>query len=673
MKKHIKYILLAVITFMSYMISLNAATISTSIAGTGNIDAGNTFSLTISATGENVWGLTMGLSYDANKLELTKSEAKSGFTATVGKNIVLDSTSGHNGTFQIIVLTFKAKSDFKAGQSTTVSLTNVKGSSDSEVMTGTGASKTIVVNVPKSSNNNLSNLLVDEVQVKNFNANTTTYNLGTVVAEKSSINISATAEDSKSSITGTGTKQLKYGSNTFKVVVKAENGKTKTYQITVNRTDPRNKDNTLSSLSVSPVNINFNKTTLNYNVIVEHNVEKVTISATPTDSKATVSGTGTKTLKDYVNTFKIVVKAENETTKTYTITLNRKDKDGLLGNVSRDNSLKSLVVTGYDLKFNKDTLSYNIEVDNSVSKVDVKAAANDSKSSIKITNVDRLQVGNNKITIDVTSEAGQTKTYVINVIRNNNIPTIKIEEFDKKIEEIENNKVIVRIENDTNTLSKENMSKIKLTEKLVTVNKYDENKKIIYSFDIDGNRLSAIQELNTEILFESSKKENIEQLSNYSDSIYMSFQSQSDFPNGVNVNINVSDKYKDGEFVNFYQYNEEENKLECIEKNIEVKDGYIKLSVKNPKESILTKSIIGASVTEPLKEEKDSNLFLIISIIELVLILILLVLLGKKNKNISTVEPVNNVQTAPVETKVDTAQEVATQQNVGNENDSKSV
>ena len=53
---------------------------------------------------------------------------------------------------------FKPTSNFVAGQSTTITLNNVKGSSDSSVTNGTGASKTISVNIPKSSNNNLSSL-----------------------------------------------------------------------------------------------------------------------------------------------------------------------------------------------------------------------------------------------------------------------------------------------------------------------------------------------------------------------------------------------------------------------------------------------------------------------------------------------------------------------------------
>ena len=228
-----KKLILIIATFFMFALNINATPVTINMSGPNNIDAGKSFSITISATGNNVWGITMGLSYDSSKLELVSNEAKSGFSATVGKNIVLDSDRGSNGTFEVVVLNFKATSNFVAGQSTTITLNNVKGSSDSSVTNGTGASKTITVNIPKSSNNNLSSLTVDGTSVKNFNMNTTTYDLGTVPADKSSISINAVAADSKATVTGAGTKTVNYGQNTFKIVVTAENGSTKTYQIKI--------------------------------------------------------------------------------------------------------------------------------------------------------------------------------------------------------------------------------------------------------------------------------------------------------------------------------------------------------------------------------------------------------------------------------------------------------
>lgn len=79
--------------------------------------------------------------------------------------------------------------------------------------------------------------------------------------------------------------------------------------------------NTLKALSVSGYNISpkFDKNTLNYSVTVPNNVTKVTINATKTDSKATVSGAGARSVSEGVNNLKVTVKAENGSTKVYTI------------------------------------------------------------------------------------------------------------------------------------------------------------------------------------------------------------------------------------------------------------------------------------------------------------------------------------------------------------------
>ena len=50
-----------------------------------------------------------------------------------------------------------------------------------------------------------------------------------------SISISAAANDTKATVSGTGTKTLNAGDNTFSIVVTAENGVTKTYIVRVTR------------------------------------------------------------------------------------------------------------------------------------------------------------------------------------------------------------------------------------------------------------------------------------------------------------------------------------------------------------------------------------------------------------------------------------------------------
>lgn len=88
-----------------------------------------------------------------------------------------------------------------------------------------------------SSNANLSNLGINpkEYDFTGFRASKTSYEV-TVPNEVSQIEIYATAQDEKkATISGRGMKSLQEGTNVFKIIVTAENGKTKTYQLNVVR------------------------------------------------------------------------------------------------------------------------------------------------------------------------------------------------------------------------------------------------------------------------------------------------------------------------------------------------------------------------------------------------------------------------------------------------------
>jgi hypothetical protein len=83
----------------------------------------------------------------------------------------------------------------------------------------------------------LGSLTISGVTLKPaFNANTLNYT-ATVGNDTTSLSISATAEDSKATVTITGNTNLKVGSNTVKITVTAEDGTTKVYTIVVTRSD----------------------------------------------------------------------------------------------------------------------------------------------------------------------------------------------------------------------------------------------------------------------------------------------------------------------------------------------------------------------------------------------------------------------------------------------------
>ncbi len=84
---------------------------------------------------------------------------------------------------------------------------------------------------------------------------------------------------------------------------------------------------------------------------------------------------------------------------------------------SKDNSLKSLSVEGYELTpaFNKDTLEYKLTIPSDVTKVNILAEKNDSKASITGEGEKDVVEGNNRFEIIVTAQNGSEKKYILDI------------------------------------------------------------------------------------------------------------------------------------------------------------------------------------------------------------------------------------------------------------------
>lgn len=330
MKKIKSYIVLLFLMLFVSIPLVKADGISTSISGTGEIQAGEEFTLTLNAIGgTSIMYLEGNLNYDSNKLELVSSSSQSGFNLTMGSKLVVDDANGHDGSFAFAQLKFKAKAGFAINETTEVSFSNVSTSDGNSDTTGSGSSKTIKVLPPKSSNNYLSGLTVD---------------VGT---------------------------------------------------------------------------IKFNKSTNSYTITVENNVSKAKIEATLEDSTASLSGTGTKNLKVYKNTFNVIVTAENGTKRTYKVNIIRKDDQGkTTESLSEDTSLKTLTIAGLDnFVFDNTIYEYTIEVENDVENLDIEAIANNTGTTVKVNKPETLVVGDNTITIELTSASGKTSSYTLHITR----------------------------------------------------------------------------------------------------------------------------------------------------------------------------------------------------------------------------------------------------------------
>ena len=299
----------------------------------------------------------------------------------------------------------------------------------------TCTSKTYTITVTRiapSSNNNLSNLTVNNKTVTNFNKNTLEYTLPNVSNETTSLLVGAVVEDTdKAKIkSGTGTVNLNIGDNTLNIVVKAENGDEKTYKLHVRRLSNDNKLKSLEvkstpSASLSPA---FTSTFFgDYNYNYTEDVNSIDVKAIVNDTDKAMVGivdaNGSETLTSSLNTASktfttntsnvtIVVTAEDGSIQNYTLNLVRAK--------STDANLSSLIVNPGELVpvFSKETRNYNVTVDGSVTSINVNATPLSKYAKVEsITGNTNLNFGNNQVEVVVKAESGNTVTYTINVER----------------------------------------------------------------------------------------------------------------------------------------------------------------------------------------------------------------------------------------------------------------
>ena len=172
----------------------------------------------------------------------------------------------------------------------------------------------------------LSNIIINTGELSPvFDPNIFNYDV-TVPYETTNITITCVANGIGAMIHNEGTFNLNVGNNTIALRVVAEDGQTElTYRIYVNRASNGSDDTFLASLSVNQGTLTpfFNKNITNYTVNVSNETTQLTINATASSNLATVSGTGAKQLIAGENMFVVTVKAQNGSTRYYTINVYR--------------------------------------------------------------------------------------------------------------------------------------------------------------------------------------------------------------------------------------------------------------------------------------------------------------------------------------------------------------
>lgn len=227
------------ITFIAAFILMVAALFSesafaaatASISGGGNYKVGQTVTIKFTYSGASYGTAKVIFRYDTSVLQFKNCSGTSGGTSGVTR---VSLSSGGSNTLGC-TLTFKAVG---TGNTTVKAETEELYDIDENDLSSSVSTKSTTVSVTNpstqvSSNANLSSMSVSAGSLSpSFSPSVTSYTVN-VGSDMSVCTISAKAQDSKATISVSGSKNLKAGKNVRSVTVTAENGSTKTYTITI--------------------------------------------------------------------------------------------------------------------------------------------------------------------------------------------------------------------------------------------------------------------------------------------------------------------------------------------------------------------------------------------------------------------------------------------------------
>lgn len=231
-------------------------------------------------------------------------------------------------------------------------------------------------------NDNIVN--VEENNTYNINVNTLNFNIKTVLNDvNADYKLYKIKGDYREEIDGNNIKIDDGSDNVFEIVVLAEDGVTsENYTLNIHELS---SDSYLQSLTIDNLGFNFDKNILEYNLNTE--LDEINISAISSNENSTISGIGKKILELGNNSFNIIVTAEDNSTRTYTLNVNKVKME--------DNKI---IFNGLTVNEDKNYI-YKIEVGTSIDTIINSVSTNGKVSVIRDNDISITATGQ-KLKID---------------------------------------------------------------------------------------------------------------------------------------------------------------------------------------------------------------------------------------------------------------------------------
>jgi len=231
-------------------------------------------------------------------------------------------------------------------------------------------------------NDNIVN--VEENNTYNINVNALNFNIKTVLNDvNADYKLYKIKGDYREEIDGNNIKIDDGSDNVFEIVVLAEDGVTsENYTLNIHELS---SDSYLQSLTINNLGFNFDKNILEYNLNTE--LDEINISAISSNENSTISGIGKKILELGNNSFNIIVTAEDNSTRTYTLNVNKVKME--------DNKI---IFNGLTVNEDKNYI-YKIEVGTSIDTI-INSVSTNGKVSVIRDNDTSITATGQKLKID---------------------------------------------------------------------------------------------------------------------------------------------------------------------------------------------------------------------------------------------------------------------------------
>ena len=375
-------------TTAAVLVTLDSAFASYTISGNDTVSAGtNTRTITVTAQDGSTADTTLTITV------LAVDEDNSLGSITVdGSAVVANGTVNKpfgTTSVDVVATASSAKATVVvSGQTELESGNNVVNIAITSEA-GVTATYSFTVVVAKSSNTNVTSIVVDNTNVTSSKTLTTGFGA-------TSVTVAVVTEDANATYSVSGNTGLNGGANNVTITVTAADTTTTQNYVVVVTVPVASADATLKTLKVDNVAVTSGDT-----ISKPNGTTSVAIIAETNDTNADVVVSGDTGLESGLNTVSIAVTAENGDVATYTLTINVAQ--------SSNTNVTSIVVDNTNV-----TSSKALTTGFGATSVTVAVVTEDPNATFEVTGNTGLNGGANNVTITVTAaDTTTTQNYVV--------------------------------------------------------------------------------------------------------------------------------------------------------------------------------------------------------------------------------------------------------------------